>query len=146
MDLKAAVITTTTIVFVLSTMIATGLGLRVLEIVTPLRSWRLIALAFVATGQRLDPRRARASRIAPRGRGLTPAARSNGSMLSEPATADPGTRLPWEMASGASRKATNVARTAAELFLVVGQHRVEAAPGLRSDQLFAAGGASGRMR
>jgi bile acid:Na+ symporter, BASS family len=48
MDLKAAVITATTIVFVLSTMIGTGLGLRVLEIVTPLRSWRLIALAFVA--------------------------------------------------------------------------------------------------
>ena len=72
--------------------------------------------------------------------------RSNGSTLSEPATADPGTRLPGEMASGASRKAANVSRPAAELFLVVGQHRVEAAPGLRSDQLVAAGGASGRMR
>ena len=71
--------------------------------------------------------------------------RSNGS-VSEPATADPGTRLPGEMASGASRRAATVSRTAAELFLVVGQHRVEAAPGLRSDQLVAAGGASGRMR
>ena len=72
--------------------------------------------------------------------------RSNGSTLSKPATADPGTRLPGKMASGASRKAASVSRTAAELFLVVGQHRVEAAPGLRSDQRVAAGGARGRMR
>ena len=43
-------------------------------------------------------------------------------------TAYPGTRLPGEMASGASRKAANVSRTAAEPFLVVGEHRVEAPP------------------
>ena len=48
MDLKHAVITTTTIVFVLSTMIGTGLGLRVAEIVAPLRSRRLIVLALLA--------------------------------------------------------------------------------------------------
>ena len=48
MDLKDAVISTTTIVFVLSTMVGTGLGLRVAEILAPLRSWRLIVLALAA--------------------------------------------------------------------------------------------------
>ena len=40
-------------------------------------------------------------------------------------TADPGTRLPGETASGASGQAT---WTATLLFLVVGQHRVELPP------------------
>ena len=76
--------------------------------------------------------------------------RSNGSTLSEPATADPGTRLAGEMASGASRRA-NVSRTVAEPILVAGEHRIELrrrdssqlTPRLR--QLVAAWGASGGM-
>ena len=51
--------------------------------------------------------------------------RSNGSTGNESATADPGTRLPGVMASGASRKRANVSRTAAEPILVAGKHRVE---------------------
>ena len=47
---------------------------------------------------------------------------------SEPATAHPGTRLPGEMTSGASRKRANFSRTAAEPVLVAGEHRVGAPP------------------
>ena len=69
---------------------------------------------------------------------------------SEPATADPGTRLPGEMASGASRRA-NVSRTVAEPILVAGEHRIELrrrdSPQLppRLRQLVAACGAGRRM-
>ena len=48
MDLRHAAISITTIVWVLSTMVGTGLGLQVAEIVAPLRSGRLIVLALVA--------------------------------------------------------------------------------------------------
>jgi bile acid:Na+ symporter, BASS family len=48
MDLKHAVISITTIVFVLSSMIGTGLGLQVAEIVASLRNRRLIVLALAA--------------------------------------------------------------------------------------------------
>ena len=48
MDLKQAAISTCTIVFVLSSMLGLGLGLRVSEIVAPLRNWRLVTLSLVA--------------------------------------------------------------------------------------------------
>ena len=48
MDLKHAVVSTAMIVFVLSSVVGMGLGLRVAEIVAPLRSWRLIVLSLVA--------------------------------------------------------------------------------------------------
>ncbi len=48
MDLKQAAISTCTIVFVLSSMLGMGLGLRVSEIVAPLRSWRLVTFSLVA--------------------------------------------------------------------------------------------------
>jgi bile acid:Na+ symporter, BASS family len=47
MDLKNAAISICMIVFVLSSMLGMGLGLRVSEIVAPLRNWRLVALALV---------------------------------------------------------------------------------------------------
>src|SRR6266850_197958 len=48
MDLKQAAISTCMIVFVLSSMFGMGLGLRVSEIVAPLRNWRLVVLSLVA--------------------------------------------------------------------------------------------------
>jgi BASS family bile acid:Na+ symporter len=48
MDLKQATISTCTIVFVLSSMIGMGLGLRVAEIAAPLRNRRLAILSIVA--------------------------------------------------------------------------------------------------
>ena len=48
MDLKQAAISTCMIVFVLSSMLGMGLGLRVGEIIAPLRNWRLVMLALVA--------------------------------------------------------------------------------------------------
>ncbi len=42
MDLKQAAISISMIVFVLSSMLGMGLGLRVSEIVAPLRNWRLV--------------------------------------------------------------------------------------------------------
>ncbi len=48
MDLKQAAVSTAMIVFVLSSVIGMGLGLRVAEIVAPLRSWRLVALSLLA--------------------------------------------------------------------------------------------------
>ncbi|PYR43336.1 MAG: transporter, partial [Acidobacteria bacterium] len=36
------------IVFVLSSMVGMGLGLRVAEIAAPLRNWRLVTLSLVA--------------------------------------------------------------------------------------------------
>jgi bile acid:Na+ symporter, BASS family len=48
MDLKQAAISTAMFVFVLSSMIGMGLGLRVQEIVAPLRNWRLVVLSLVA--------------------------------------------------------------------------------------------------
>ena len=48
MDLKQAAISTCTLVFVLSSMLGMGFGLRVSEIVAPLRNWRLVTLALVA--------------------------------------------------------------------------------------------------
>ena len=42
MDLKQAAISIAMIVFVLSSMLGMGLGLRVSEIVAPLRNWRLV--------------------------------------------------------------------------------------------------------
>lgn len=48
MDLKQAAISTCTIVFVLSSMLGMGFGLRVSEIVAPLRNWRLVALSLAA--------------------------------------------------------------------------------------------------
>src|ERR1700704_2954378 len=48
MDLKQAALSTCTIVFVLSSMLGIGLGLRVSEIVAPLRNGRLVALVLVA--------------------------------------------------------------------------------------------------
>jgi bile acid:Na+ symporter, BASS family len=48
MDLKQAAISTAMMVFVLSSMLGMGLGLRVAEIVAPLRSLRLVVLAVLA--------------------------------------------------------------------------------------------------
>jgi len=48
MDLKQAAISTCMIAFVLSSMIGMGLGLRVSEIVAPLRNWRQVILALAA--------------------------------------------------------------------------------------------------
>ena len=48
MDLKQAAISISMIVFVLSSMLGMGLGLRVNEIVAPLRNWRLVILSLVA--------------------------------------------------------------------------------------------------
>ena len=48
MDLKQAAISVSMIVFVVSSMLAMGLGLRVSEIVAPLRNWRRVTLALVA--------------------------------------------------------------------------------------------------
>jgi len=48
MDLKQAAISIAMIVFVLSSMLGMGLGLRVSEIVAPLRNWRLVMLSLVA--------------------------------------------------------------------------------------------------
>ena len=48
MDLKQAAISISMIVFVLSSMLGMGLGLRVSEIVAPLRNWRLVMLSLVA--------------------------------------------------------------------------------------------------
>src|SRR3954469_25292879 len=48
MDLKQAAISISMIVFVVSSMLGMGLGLRVSEIVAPLRNWRLVVLALVA--------------------------------------------------------------------------------------------------
>src|SRR5580765_7684211 len=48
MDLKQAAISVAMMAFVLSSMLAMGLGLRVGEIVAPLRNWRLVTLSLVA--------------------------------------------------------------------------------------------------
>ena len=48
MDLKQAAISIAMIVFVLSSMLGMGLGLRVSEIVAPLRNWRLVMLSLLA--------------------------------------------------------------------------------------------------
>jgi BASS family bile acid:Na+ symporter len=48
MDLKQAAISICMIAFVLSSMVAMGLGLRVSDIVAPLRNWRLVILALMA--------------------------------------------------------------------------------------------------
>ena len=48
MDLKQAAISTCMVAFVLSSMLAMGLGLRVIDIVAPLRNWRLVILALLA--------------------------------------------------------------------------------------------------
>ena len=48
MDLKQTAISTCMIAFVLSSMLGMGLGLRVSEIVAPLRNWRLVILSLVA--------------------------------------------------------------------------------------------------
>ncbi|MBW8862683.1 MAG: bile acid:sodium symporter [Acidobacteria bacterium] len=48
MDLKQAAISTCTIVFVLSSMLGMGLGLRVAEIAAPLRNRRLVVLSLAA--------------------------------------------------------------------------------------------------
>jgi BASS family bile acid:Na+ symporter len=48
MDLKQAAISMAMIVFVLSSMIGMGLGLRASEIVAPLRNWRLVTLSLLA--------------------------------------------------------------------------------------------------
>ena len=48
MDLKQAALSTCMIVFVLSSMVGMGLGLRVAEIAAPLRNWRLVTLSLVA--------------------------------------------------------------------------------------------------
>jgi bile acid:Na+ symporter, BASS family len=48
MDLKQASISIAMFVFVLSSMIGMGLGLRVKEIVAPLRNWSLVTLSLVA--------------------------------------------------------------------------------------------------
>ena len=48
MDLKQAAISISMIVFVLSSMLGMGLGLRVSEIVAPLRNWRLVMLSLLA--------------------------------------------------------------------------------------------------
>ena len=48
MDLKQAAISIAMMVFVLSSMLGMGLGLRVSEIVAPLRNWRLVLLSLAA--------------------------------------------------------------------------------------------------
>lgn len=48
MDLKQAAISISMMVFVLSSMLGIGLGLRVSEIVAPLRNWRLVLLSLMA--------------------------------------------------------------------------------------------------
>jgi BASS family bile acid:Na+ symporter len=48
MELKQAAISICMIVFVLSSMLGMGLGLRVSEILAPLRNWRLVVLSLVA--------------------------------------------------------------------------------------------------
>src|SRR4051794_36015048 len=48
MDLKQAAISICMIAFVLSSMVGMGLGLRVSEILAPLRNWRLVMLSLVA--------------------------------------------------------------------------------------------------
>ncbi len=48
MDLKQAAISVSMIVFVVSSMLGMGLGLRVSDIVAPLRDWRRVTLALVA--------------------------------------------------------------------------------------------------
>lgn len=48
MDLKQAAISICMIAFVLSSMLAMGLGLRVSDIVAPLRNWRLVISALLA--------------------------------------------------------------------------------------------------
>jgi BASS family bile acid:Na+ symporter len=48
MDLKQAAISICMIAFVLSSMLGMGLGLRVSEIIAPLRNWRLVTLSLVA--------------------------------------------------------------------------------------------------
>jgi BASS family bile acid:Na+ symporter len=48
MDLKQAAISLSMFVFVLSSMVGMGLGLRLSEIAAPLRNWRLVTLALVA--------------------------------------------------------------------------------------------------
>src|SRR5438045_3592667 len=48
MDVKQAAISVSMIVFVLSSMLGMGLGLRMSEIVAPLRNWRPVILALVA--------------------------------------------------------------------------------------------------
>lgn len=48
MDLKQAAISICMIAFVISSMLAMGLGLRVSDIVAPLRNWRLVILALLA--------------------------------------------------------------------------------------------------
>src|ERR671912_624078 len=48
MDLKQTAISLTMMTFVLSSMIGMGLGLRLNEIVDPLRSWRLVAQGLLA--------------------------------------------------------------------------------------------------
>ena len=48
MDLKQTAISIAMFVFVLSSMIGMGLGLRLKEIVAPLRNWRLVTLSLLA--------------------------------------------------------------------------------------------------
>src|SRR5205809_841412 len=48
MDLKQAAISTCMVVFVLSSMLGIGLGLRVSDIIAPLRNRRLVVLSLVA--------------------------------------------------------------------------------------------------
>ena len=48
MDLKQAAISICMMLFVLSSMIGMGLGLRISDIVAPLRNWRLVIPALVA--------------------------------------------------------------------------------------------------
>ena len=48
MDLKQAAISAAMLTFVLSSMLGMGLGLRVADIVAPLRNWRLVLVALVA--------------------------------------------------------------------------------------------------
>jgi bile acid:Na+ symporter, BASS family len=48
MDLKQAAISISVMLFVLSSMIGMGLGLRISDIVAPLRNWRLVVPALVA--------------------------------------------------------------------------------------------------
>ena len=48
MDLKRPTMSTCMVAFVLSSMLAMGLGLRVIDIVAPLRNWRLVILALLA--------------------------------------------------------------------------------------------------
>ena len=48
MELKQAAISIAMLVFVLSSMLGMGLGLRVSDIVAPLRNWRLVMLSLVA--------------------------------------------------------------------------------------------------